>query len=360
MVRLNSGVSDVAIDKIAALLKYCAENYIKLQITKCSFCVNSSSEEDQMPLAIHDLTLNVTSEEVYLGSVITKSVKFTDDMKAEIKHRHVSIVKYFAFLRCNRNAPVYVKTKALEACTLYSLLYNAETWACAKIDNLETIYRRMLKSILGIGMTVCNELVYIELGIVSVKTRVKIKQWRFWKNILEMEDANPIVYVIKEARKHKMKEVRYYDSLVDKYESVEEIIEEFYEGLRRDIRTKAASGRTKYATYLMINPSLTKPPIYNNLKSYKHVSMIGKLRTSSHNLHVEMGRRTGKSRERRLCTCERGVEDEEHFLRQCQLYYDIRRHHNITNQTVEGILNDADKIRYISDLMERRKQMTTS
>ena len=130
--------------------------------------------------------------------------------------------------------------------------------------------------------------------------------------------------------------------------------------LRDDIRTKADNGRTKYATYLTINPSLTKPTVYDNLKLHKHVSMVGKLRTSSHNLHIEMGRRTGKVRERRVCVCENGVEDEEHFLIRCQLYYDIRRDHNITNQTVAEILNDATKTRYISDLMERRKLMTAS
>ena len=67
--------------------------------------------------------------------------------------------------------------------------------------------------------------------------------------------------------------------------------------------------------------------------------MMGKLRMSSHNLYNEMGRRTGKVRERRVCVFENGVEDEEHFLIRCQLYYDIRRDHNIANQTVAEILN---------------------
>ena len=352
---------NLAIDKIFALLEYCSESYIKLQITKCAFmCVNSSCEEDQAPIAINDLSLDMTEKEVYLGSVITNSVKFSDDMKADVKHRQISIIKYFAFLRCNRNAPVNVKTIALDACTLSSLLYNAETWACAKIDSLETIYRRMLKSILGIGMTVCNELVYIELGMLSIKTRIKIKQWRFWKTVLEMDEDNPIMYVIKEARKQKMKEVKFYDKLLEKYENVEAIVEEFFDELRTDIRIKAGNGRTKYVTYLLVNPKLTKPAVYDKLKNHNHVSMIGKLRTSSHNLHVETGRRMGKSRDRRLCICENEVEDEEHFLRRCNLYYDIRRAHNITTQTLEEILDDATKTQYIIDLMERRKQMTVS
>ena len=50
---------------------------------------------------------------------------------------------------------------------------------------------------------------------------------------------------------------------------------------------------------------------------------MGKLRTSSHSLQVEMGRRTGTSRERRLCKCGVDIEDEKHFLSECLLSDDI-------------------------------------
>ena len=96
---------------------------------------------------------------------------------------------------------MFVKKKALEACTITSLLYNAEIWADARFEYLEVTYRRMLKSILCVGMTVCNEFVYIELGMISMKTRVMIMQWKFWKNFTEMNDDNPLAYVIKEAKK---------------------------------------------------------------------------------------------------------------------------------------------------------------
>ena len=83
--------------------------------------------------------------------------------------------------------------------------------------------------------------------------------------------------------------------------------------------------------------------------------MIGKLRTSSHNLQVEMGRRTGTSRERRLCTCGLNVEDEKHFLTECLLYDDIRRKYDIRGLSVSNILNNETYTDYIHELYEKRK-----
>ena len=137
-------------------------------------------------------------------------------------------------------------------------------------------------------------------------------------------------------------------------------MEEFYDKLRCDIRRKAGMGRTKYATYIQINPTLTTPQIYNNIKKHSDVSMLAKLRTSSHNLHIETGRRTGTIRERRLCICENEIEDEEHFLLKCPLYHEVRRQCNIKERTVKGVLSDDANLDYIKHLYEKRKQLTTS
>ena len=96
-----------------------------------------------------------------------------------------------------------------------------------------------------------------------------------------------------------MKEVKHYDSLVERYSSVDEIVVSFYEDIRSSIRRKAENGRSKYATYLSINPNLETPRIYNDISCKKHLSMVAKLRTSSHNLRIEMGRRVGLNRDLR-------------------------------------------------------------
>ena len=112
-----------------------------------------------------------------------------DDVNADIKLRQVSAVKYFAFLR---SAPVGIKMKVLDIYMMSSLLYNSETCADATFDRLEVIYRRMLKSILGLSMTTCSELLYTELCVPSMK-----------------------IFAV--AKHHNLKAVKHYENLIESY-----------------------------------------------------------------------------------------------------------------------------------------------
>ena len=349
----------IAIEKLKCLIGYYKENYIKLQMSKCAvMCVNSKENEDLQPIELQNLTLNQTVSEIYLGSAITNSSKIVDDVNADIKLRQKSVVKYFAFLRSNSNAPVHVKLKVLDACILSSILYNAETWCDAKFERLEVVYRKMLKSILGVSTTTCTEFIYIELGIMSLKTRVMIKQWMFWKKILEIDNSNPLAHVINVARQYNLKEIKHYDNLIETYSCIEEIVSKFYEDIKASIRSKAENGRSKYVTYIEINPSLETPSIYNTIINKKSISMIAKLRTSSHNLRIEMGRRTGLIREQRICHCGQEVEYENHFLLQCVTYDEIRRKHQINVPSIDKLLTNERYVKYIYELFESRKQST--
>ena len=215
----------LATKKFKCLIEYCKTNYVRLQITKCAvMCINGNNEDDLQAITVEEITLKQTTCEIYLGSAITNSTKLSTDVNTDIKNRQLSIVKYYAFLRNNRNAPVDIKLKVLEASTS-AILYNSETWANTKIDRLEVIYSRMLRSIIGIGTMTCNEIIYIEWGVLAIKTRVKIRQFEFWKNkVIPMsEEENPMKYIIEEGKRVKLKEITYYKDLCESYTSKEHI-----------------------------------------------------------------------------------------------------------------------------------------
>ena len=123
-------------------MDYCKENCIKLQLTKCAMiCVNSDDVNDSEPITVDGVTLRSEKSEIYLGSVITDSFRLIDDVEADIKHRQINVIKFFAFIRTNVNAPVSVKLIGLQACVLSAILHNAETWSNANIERLEVIHR---------------------------------------------------------------------------------------------------------------------------------------------------------------------------------------------------------------------------
>ena len=348
----------LAIQKLCALITYCKKNYIKLQLAKCAvLCVNSTDINDHLPITVDGVVLEYKKEEVYLESVITNSYRLIDDVEADIRKRQVNVIKFYPFLRSNSNAPVGVKTKVLQACTVTSILHNAETWANAKVERLEVTYRRMMKSIIGVRITTCSELIYIELDLPSIKTQIMMKQWSFWTKVQEMSKECPLHHAIALAKHFKLKEIEHYEQLIASFNSKDEIREKFTEETRKSIRSKAERGQSKYIKYLQINPSLETPKIYKSVNRHNDVSMLAGWRTSSHNLQIEMGRRTRTPKEDRKCMCGE-VEDEDHFALNCDLYADIRRKHNVLNNTeISCILDDDRHVEYFNELYKRRKEL---
>ena len=174
-----------------------------------------------------------------------------------------------------------------------------------------------------------------------------------------MKDAEPLKHVINLAKRYKLKEINHYEKLLEMYASIEEIKSKFRNDINRCINEKAQKNRSKYTKYLEVNPHLQTPKIYNDVHRRNDVCMVSKLRTSAHNLQIEMGRRTGTARENRKCHCGQ-VEDEHHFLVQCPSYIDIRVKYNIRHtDRICTILNN-DNCHYIQELYTRRQEITTT
>ena len=346
----------LAVMKLKELMIYCKENFIKLQLVKCAMmCVNSNDVRDMEPITVDSITMRCETSEIYLGSVITNSTKLKTDVEADIKHRQLNVIKFYAFLRINKNAPVAIKLKVLDSCIISSILHNAETWADVNIERLEVMHRRMLKSILGVRTTTCSEFMYIELGVTPIKAQVLMKQWKFWNKVKELNSTDPLGYVINLCKRYKVKEVRHYERLIEKYAGVEEIRSQFVDKIKSSINQKSEQGRSKYSTYININPNLETPRVYASTEGYQNTSIVAKLRTSSHNLQIEMGRRLSPKppKEERKCHCGL-MEDETHFLSQCEAYEHIRRKYGVHGCRAQCLLEDGKHADYIKELYQER------
>ena len=116
------------VDKIHGMIRYCKENNIMLQLTKCMFFVVNGSERDKETISIGDEDIPGTSEVLVLGSWLHESGLVQHDLNLHLKYRFKCCIKYFNFLRTNRYAPIVTKLKVLSSCVTSSLLHNCETF----------------------------------------------------------------------------------------------------------------------------------------------------------------------------------------------------------------------------------------
>ena len=311
--------------------------------------INSKDIEN---IVIGDESIINKKEFVYLGSVITDAGNVTNDVKAEIKRKEKKLNKFIAFLTQNRNAPLAVKEKVLDSCILSTVIYNCETWGNANLSHLEKKYRKALKYMLGVRKSTINEFAYIELGRPTLTSMVHARQLKFYQQCLE-KDRPMQQYIIQKALEVNSPFIKHYVDLSNKYSNPDEITNKSMLELRSKVREKAESSN-KYRSFLSINPSLTRPTLYNNYIPTNKLHAVSRLRMISHDLAVETGRHFHLPRCDRLCSCGE-MEDEIHFVRQCHHYSHIRQKYFDPDTEISIMLDCPSTANFIDEITELRK-----
>ena len=85
-----------------------------------------------------------------------------------------------------------------------------------------------------------------------------------------------------------------------------------------------------------------------------------RIRNISHNLQIEKGRQRGNitPTEQRVCICG-DIEDEEHFLKECNNYILIRNKYSaLSKLPIHLMLENINVVGYINDLASWRELIT--
>ena len=142
--------------------------------------------------------------------------------------------------------------------------------------------------------------------------------------------------------------LKHYHDLSRKYTNSFDIHNEHKENLKISIINQAHKhGKSKFRTYLDINPNLLPSPFLNSNSSL--VAVITKFRLGTHYLPIETGRWTRTPREERLCKSCEVVGDERHLIYDCSLIN--RDDINIPN-TLNAIWEHADIYKLFSKLKD--------
>ena len=111
--------------------------------------------------------------------------------------------------------------------------------------------------------------------------------------------------------------LKHYISLKETYSSHHEIYQHHIDIVKTKIRDMDAKGKSKYTTYLSINPELNTSPVIHCM--HPQTTNVIRFRVGSHRLPIETGRWCRKKREERLCEECKVVGDEVHYVYNCSM-----------------------------------------
>ena len=225
------------------------------------------------------------------------------------------------------------------------LCYGAEVWGFSKINLQERVHLQFCKKLLGVKRTTQNDFVYGELGRVTLQVNIFQSIIKYCLKIVECENTK----YLKFAYEFMLSDLERKPNTINWASKVKDLLSSlgFYEvWLAQGVGNKNAflsevklrlrdnfvqnwNSRLSESSRARFYSSFSnfEYQIYLDLvKINKFRVALSKLRVSSHRIEVEVGRwtRPKTSLVARKCRVCNVVEDEFHFLFECQLFTDLR------------------------------------
>ena len=302
--------------KLNSLMHYCRINHLVLQPTKCKFIVINGEEHDKCSLKVNSMTVENTEAVIILGSPLNQSGNIRDDISSHVSKRFPSCIKFYNFVRSNKLAQIAIKLKVLESCVMSSLLYNCETFGNCIPRNLEALYIKLIRSALSIRSNIPNDIIFVETGLKSLKALIYARQLQFYRRFRQnLSTGSNRLALFNGLLEAKLPFLIHYQKLDVKYNSKDDVFNEFIAAAKENIRGKALNRRYKYHIYHKLNPTLEKSPFIDT--HHQLHSSITRFRLGSHNLPIETGRWLRIPRDDRLCKSCNILGDEHHFIYSC-------------------------------------------
>ena len=208
--------------------------------------------------------------------------------------------------------PYVLKKKVADAAILTSMLYSSESWLTDNLQKIERHYHAMIKILLGVRNTTANLLCLAEAGFAELSVLVRERRTKFLLSKLTNPDIDePFIVVYNLCRNNNTHGYKFCEATMTNPSTSNTVAMKC---------EKYSTSRTKFATYMELNPQLTVHSMYSNPLIPEHQRIATtRFRLSSHNLLVEKLRWSRVPREQRLCPCNRwSIQDEYHVVNECQ------------------------------------------
>ena len=319
---------------------------INFKKTKC-MTFSKSNHVEKHQFIIRNKILENTNEYKYLGITINKKGSFSPtltnlsckarraiySMNSKINIRFLSIkslIKLFDSLIC----PI--------------LLYGSEVWEPFLNQNddkwdqnpIERVHTQFMKRILGLNRATSNTLVRGDMGRYSLQSKAISRNIKYLNQIKQKKDYSLVkqAYIYEEnqtqnrisiestAKKVNTNLRNLLNKEIDVYKLSNYKLKQYIDTIFCENWKNKLSNSSKADTYKTFKNIPKFEKYLDYIKNIKYLKALTKLRLSDHKLMIEEGRRKRPiiPREERICkTCNK-IEDEIHFLIDCDKYKDDR------------------------------------
>lgn len=167
---------------ITSLLQFCSDYGMNMNLIKTKFMVIGGSEIVRQPMTVNDHVIEHTTVYTYLGAAITEDGKMKSVVSKHLENKNADVLKFHAFIHKNTDYPYWVNKRVLDSALIARVFYSSETWNSNRQSIMpNTTYLELIKSLLSVRRSTCNDLVLLETWYPTLTTWVKCRQMKMWK-----------------------------------------------------------------------------------------------------------------------------------------------------------------------------------
>ena len=329
------------------LFEYCSRWNLKVNIEKTKIIVfrNGGYLRHYEKWFYGNIRLKVVTYYKYLGLIISSRLSWYMCQKTLAEQASKALFAIKANLSKFETLSANVLLKIFDTKILSILTYGAEIWISHKGNDIENVQHSFCKYILCISKQSPNIFALGELGRYSITNNRIIKTIKYWLRILNMnENRYPkICYKLQckwlnhnkrtDCWARDVKELLeslgfgyawYNQSVANECHFISKILQRLKDidilCWRNDIEEM-----NKLRTYRLFKENLICENYLNEINIISYRKALTKLRGGLLDLRANTGRYENINYNDRICKmCNDSIEDEYHFLLECNIYDDIR------------------------------------
>ena len=330
------------------LSEYCTRWKLKVNALKTKVLIfrKGGTLQRNLIFLYEDQPIEIVSSFKYLGIVFTTGGSFSEAQTTLAGQAQKAIFKLNKYLYKFTFVSPKHKLELFDKLISPILNYSCEVWGFCQANAVERVHMQFCKKLLGVKKTTQNDFIYGELGRENYATKRSFAIIKYWFKILQTPENKyiKIIYNMMIRDIEELPNKANWASLVrdllallgfrevwlaqgvgnvSAFLSVlkQRLCDTFMQNWHDRINNSSRANFYKTIMQFRFQPHLEK------INVYKYIQALSKLRVSSHRLAIESGRWARPTRipigERKCVNCNI-LEDEFHFVIECNMYIDLR------------------------------------